>query len=94
MRTLPTEFSSDHFQFHQIAREGDIALFRKTKGRIETFEVVVVQHSPERDTPWGHAQESERMPSNEQWGALGWSLQSKERAWEKFFALLQKGKQQ
>ena len=87
MKTLPAEFRSDHFQFLQIAREGDIALFRKTKGKIETFEVVIIQHSPEKETPWGHAQESERMPSNEQWGSCGWSLQTLERAWEKFRSL-------
>ena len=86
MRTLPTQFRSDGFDFEQLAREGDIALFRKTKPEIltETFEVVVIQHYEERTIAENLIEASEAMPPTSQWGKLGWSLQTRERAWEKF----------
>ena len=77
---MPTRFRTDGFAFELLAREGKIALFRKTKFYrhasllFETYEVVIVQErgGPNGDTTPG------------QWGLYGWSLQSLERARELF----------
>ena len=91
MKTLPARFHSNGFAFEQIDRQGDIALFRKTKGNFETFEVVRIQHTPEGPTPWGYSEGGERMPASEQWGTHGWSLQTRQRAFEKFGELQSDG---
>ena len=90
MRALPTQFRIDGFDFVQIAREGDVALFRKTKPPLsfETFEVTIVQKRQEHQWPDGRVTPAhEAMPGNEDWGTHGWSLQSLDRAWEKFAEL-------
>jgi hypothetical protein len=45
MKTLPTTFGSDGFEFQQLRREGDIAIFVKQKPafRFVSYEVVIVQ---------------------------------------------------
>ena len=106
MIKLPIAFRFDKFEFKQIAREGDVALFRKTKVykrssreikryklapvfEFETFEVVIVQKMDEHQWPNGDVTPAhEYMPPSEEWGTLGWSLQTRERAWEKFRELV------
>ena len=108
MIPLPTTFRSDGFDFKQLAREGGIALFCKTKlykrsereiklyGKeptfeFESYEVVIVRKEPAHTWPNGIiTPEHERMPGNEDWGLYGWSLQTKDRAWEKFRELIAK----
>ena len=92
MKKLPTIFRSDNFDFRQLAREGDVALFRKTKQYpsllLETFEVVIVRKMDDHIGPRGEMiSAGEHMPRSEQWGTHGWSLQTLDRAWEKFRAL-------
>jgi hypothetical protein len=106
MTPLPIAFRSDGFEFEQLAREGDVALFRKTKiykhsaraiknyrqepiFHFETFEVVVVQKMEEHQWPNGDVTPAhEHMPHSEQWATHGWSLQTRERAREKFRELI------
>ena len=91
MERLPTNFRSDGFEFEQLAREDDIALFRKTKPGLsfETFEVVIIRKYDEHLGPQGRLiKAGECMPSSSRWGEEGWSLQTRERAWEKFRELV------
>ena len=95
MKKLPTHFRSDDFDFRQIAREGDVALFRKTKQYpsllLETFEVVIVRKMDDHIGPRGEMiSAGEHMPRSEQWGTHGWSLQTLKRAWEKFHEVVAK----
>jgi hypothetical protein len=98
LRVIPlaTYFRSGGFDFKQLARERDVALFRKAKlfkrpaGHIafETFEVVIVQKMEEHEWPNGDIQPAhEHMPGEAQCGVYGWSLQDRESAWAKFRAL-------
>lgn len=80
MNPLPTQFDGradqKGFQFSQIKREGDVALFEKRKpGWLKPkYEVVIVQKCPERTWPNGLTTPAhEIMPSPEEWGTLGWS---------------------
>ena len=45
MKTLPTTFGSDGFNFQQLRREGDIAIFVKQKPpfKFKSYEVVIIQ---------------------------------------------------
>jgi hypothetical protein len=78
MKKLPAVFRSDGFDFELLKRDGDIALFRKTKPgfSFETFEVVVVQHHKERMIAGKSIEDGEAMPSSEQWGSKGWLQRS------------------
>ena len=75
MQTLPTEFTFDQFQFRQLARAGDVALFEKSKPHHSRpcYEVVVVQHHPAQTIHGRQYPEREAMPPSESWGTLGWS---------------------
>jgi len=92
MIPLATTFRSNGFDFVQIAREGDHAIFRKTKPSLplfETFEVVVIQKMGEHKWPNGNVSPAhEYMPGRYEWGTKGWSCQTLERAREKFRELL------
>jgi hypothetical protein len=85
MRILEPVFKHGGFAFRQIAREGQVALFEKSKGRYVGWQVVIVQQWPERTWPDGTVSPPrEAMPKDEQWGSLGWTCQTLERAWERF----------
>ena len=70
---LAAAFRKEGFDFKQIDRQGDVALFSKTKGRVESFEVVIVQKHKEYEIAGNIIPAHEAMPSSEQWGAAGWS---------------------
>jgi hypothetical protein len=94
MIPLPIAFRSDGFDFSQIAREGILAIYRKSKTyqsgfSFETFEVVRIQKMDDHQWPDGRIQLAhEHMPHSEQWGVNGFSLQSSNDAWNKFRQLL------
>jgi hypothetical protein len=74
------------FDFKLSAREGDIALFKKTKTGVAAtfFEVVIVQRHSGYTIADKFIQPGEHMPSNEKWGTHGWSYSDSESAWKKF----------
>jgi hypothetical protein len=76
MNILPTTFVFDQFEFHQLAREGDVALFEKSKPgqKFRTYEVVIIQRHRSTKLPSRIYCEREAMPRSEDWGILGWSL--------------------
>lgn len=89
MKTLPTQLKVDGFDLEQIAREGNVAIFRQSKpGKSEAFEVVRirVRKASERTLPTGEViryEESEVYPNSDQWGELGWTYRDREAAFEK-----------
>lgn len=90
MQTLATSFRHNGFNFDQIKRRGDIALFRKMKPHftVDYYEVVIVQKHGELKWPNGSiTPPGENMPSNEQWGTKGWSYDNQEDAEMKFLEL-------
>ena len=92
MKTLPTSFRSDDFQFEQLAREGMVVLFRKSKPEFpkHCYEVVVLHESKDHLGPRGNLiLAAECMPQNEKWGEQGWSYRDKEDAEAKFRGLIE-----
>lgn len=91
MKPLPTQFTKNNYT-HQLAREGDIALFQRTNLKAVTpphFEVIRVQRHNGLLFP-GQTEKSapaEFYPSIGTWGHLGWTFSGdgcKERA-ERWF---------
>lgn len=82
MQPLPESFEKSGWSFNQIARDGNIALFRKDRigGNAESFEVIVVQSHNGREFKDPESQKvthyppAEFYPSSEQWGSKGFSL--------------------
>ena len=90
MKTLPSNFTRDGFLFRQLAREGDVALFEKSKpGHSRPgYEVVIVQRHPPQTIHGRDYPERESMPASESWGVLGWSYSDLNPAKTKFDALV------
>lgn len=79
------EFSQNGFNFKQVARDGVVAVYEKTKPsmRFPSFEVVKIGMSREREAFGVKFEAGETYPSNESWGDRGWTCQTKESAFKK-----------
>lgn len=88
MTPLPLNFNSDGFNFHQMWRVDDIAIYRKSKGEFTGYEVVIVQKRAAHTWPNGNTTPPhEAMPGSESWGTKGWSLTDYPSAMAKVTAL-------
>jgi hypothetical protein len=75
IKILPTTFRSDGFDFELVKRDGDIALFRKTKPGFgfESFEVALIQRHDTLEIKGKLIPAGEHLPRSEQWGIKGWT---------------------
>ena len=76
MKTIQSSFTKKKFEFTLIKREENVVLFKKTQGEFIGYEVMLV-NTAKRDVTMGgvvtmHAGD-EFLPSDSQWGRLGWS---------------------
>jgi len=85
VKPLSESFKSDGFNFRQLYREGDIALFEKSKSeRNRGYEVVRIQKR-EACLAFGKLLPArEVMPSSERWGKDGWTYPDLTSAQAKF----------
>ncbi len=90
MREIRKEFKSDGFDFQQVAREGMVAIYEKTKRGFtkSSFEVVKIGMSREREAFGVKFEAGENYPPNETWGERGWTMVDKDRAFEKMRELV------
>lgn len=88
-KPLPTSFRAKGFDYKQVYREGDVALFRQTKpGLTRTwFEVVVVQRHDGYTIGGQYVAPAESMPSASTWGRNGWTYTDLAKADVKFAEL-------
>jgi hypothetical protein len=84
---LPKEFRRDGFQFRQIAREGDAAIYEQAwldcSNSSVAYEVVRIRR---RDGFWiadRWVEPAEVYPISEAWGADGWTFTNLDRAFAK-----------
>jgi hypothetical protein len=91
-RPLPKEFRRDGFQFRQIAREGDVAIFEQTwLGCAEpsvAYEVIRIRR---RDGFWidgRFVEPAEVYPNSEAWGVDGFTVQDQETAFRKLHKIV------
>jgi hypothetical protein len=89
MKKIPTTFRKHGFNFKLLMREGDIALFRKTKLglKFESFEVVVIQRHGTFTVEGKQVAAGEHLPYSEQWGDAGWTYSDRLSAERKFHEL-------
>ena len=87
---LPTTFRKSGFDFKQVRRDGDIAIFEKRHPEVSnpSWEVVIVQHNGAREMAGVAIPSKESMPWSEAWGKLGWTDLTLEAAESRFNSLV------
>lgn len=83
MKPLATTFRKDGFDWSLVERQGDIAIYRQAKPGVERFNTFHVQSHNGREIGGKVFEPAEFMPSAEQWGRLGWTHYTLEKAQEK-----------
>jgi hypothetical protein len=71
----PLEFAHDGFTFRQVAREGMVALYEKSRSpeSVKRFELVELQVLPAQKLFGKEYPARESYPRSEQWGEHGWT---------------------
>jgi len=76
-KPLPETFTKHGFQFVQIVREGDLAIYCKTKGRWRGYEVIRIRRHKGYTVGGKQVEPAEVYPGNEKWGVDGFSCASR-----------------
>mgnify|MGYP001561024201 CR=1 FL=1 len=90
---LPKNFVSKGFIYNQIKRKGLVAIYQKYKEKNkykEHYETVIILRNPKRFIHEMEIEAREVFPGDEQWGTLGFTHSSFDRALEKFNELVKK----
>jgi hypothetical protein len=84
--SIPTEFRSGGFNYRQIAREGDLAIYeQKWTGCPDpstAYEVVRIRRHDGFLIAGKAIEPAEFCPKSEDWGIHGWTVLTKDRALE------------
>jgi hypothetical protein len=93
-KPLRTNFKYKGFDFTQIDRIGDVALFEQSKvGLSRTWhEVVIVQRHGDYEVSGVKIEAAETMPSSSAWGKFGWTYRSPTAARTRFDELVKREK--
>ena len=90
-RPLPKEFRRDGFNYRQIAREGDVALYEQTwlscAEHSPSYEVVRIRHREGFQIGEKLIQPYEIYPNCDAWGTDGFTVTDRDKAWAKFFEI-------
>ena len=75
MIPLPETFKHGGFEFKQLWREGQIALFEKRKpgSEVKSYETVIIQQNHDYEIAGNFIKAHESLPGNERWGDAGWT---------------------
>lgn len=86
-KPLPKEFRRDGFQYRQIAREGDMAIFEQTWAGSASpsicYEVIRIRRRDGFQINGRFVEPAEVYPNSEAWGVDGWTLPDREAAFAK-----------
>ena len=83
---LKTVFTLGGFSYRQIAREGDFAIYEQSwrKSHNICFEVIRIQRREAEIFPSGRSYPAREVyPSSEQWGQHGWTVLTRDAAFDK-----------
>jgi len=90
-KPLETHFQRGKFNYKQIAREKDVAIFEQAwRGSSEpdiSWEVVVIRRHGGRTIKGHWVEPSEFYPSSSEWGKYGFTFPNGDKAWDKFLKL-------
>ncbi len=84
MKILPLEFVKRGFLHKQLKRHKNVALYSRQKGSFLHYEVIKVQKHEAYFMMGVEIPAAENFPSCDQWGELGWTMLTLEKAEEKF----------
>lgn len=87
MKTL-TSYKKNGVQWNVCQRRGNVAVFASDCFRF--YEVIIIQSHDGREIAGKYCPPAEFPPSNEQWGAKGWSYSDPLNANNKFEDICQK----
>ena len=75
MKVLNKEFKSCGFNFKQIKRKDDIAIYRKVPltGNSDSYEVIKISRHNGYNLGGNFVQPAETYPSNSLWGTHAWT---------------------
>src|SRR5262249_11195976 len=86
-KPLPTQFRRDGFNYQQIAREGDAAIYEQTwsgcRNPSVCYEVIRIRRREGFQIGGRCVEPAEVYPSSEAWGADGFTLTDKDAAFAK-----------
>jgi len=84
---LPTRFRHDGFDYRQIAREGNAAIYEQTWSRCSNpsvcYEVVRIRRREGFEIDGRFVEPAEVYPNSEAWGVDGFTLTDKDAAFAK-----------
>jgi hypothetical protein len=87
-KPLPTQFRHDGFDYRQIVREGDAAVYEQTSAGCSNpsvrYEVIRIHHREGFHIDGRFVEPAEVYPNSEAWGVNGFTLSDKEAAFKKF----------
>ena len=90
-KPLRKEFQRDGFNYRQVAREGDIALYEQRwtgcPGAAVCFETIRVRRREGFQIDGRFVEPAEVYPASELWGVDGFTVTDRNKAWAKFFEI-------
>jgi hypothetical protein len=90
-RPLPTRFRHNGFDYRQIAREGDAAIYEQRWGGCAEpspcYEVIRVRYRDGFHIDGRFVEPAEVYPNSEAWGTDGFTLSDRDAAFAKLFDL-------
>lgn len=89
---LKTSFRSKGFDYWQLKRTGDVALYEQSKPELSEprYEVVIVQRHETYVLGGREIPAAETMPSASAWGRFGWTYRNRDDAQKRFDKLTKK----
>jgi hypothetical protein len=95
---LPTRFRRNGFEYRQIAREGDVALYeQRWIGCLNAalcFEIIRIRRRDGFQIGEKFIEPYEIYPNGEAWGVDGFTITDRDRAWAKFLKFRWKNQQE
>ena len=88
---LPETFYEKGFNFKQLFRKGNLALYKKVRDgnpRVRSFELIVIQKHDAYMLGQTKIEAAETYPSSSTWGQFGWTFTTKDVAELRFNKLL------
>jgi len=86
-KPLPTRFSRDEFNYRQIAREGDAAIYEQTWSACSSpsvcYEVIRIRRREGFEIDGRFVEPAEVYPNSEAWGVNGFTLTDRDAAFAK-----------
>lgn len=88
MKALPLTFSKNGFQYVQLDRNDQAALYIQYDGQKAVhYEVFKIRYSSDKTIGGRHYPPAEKVPNDAEFGKSAWSIPYKDQAYEKFKSL-------